>query len=113
MKDRGSVSFFDQETSLDLIRAYCNNIVVFIGEFKSLLKQLREGPLYRDFIQRGLILLKTIDEIEATHPIKYGSSRKSSASTPRSGESSPRPTADSPLMTNLSRLVSMLSPHKK
>lgn len=128
LKDRGAVSLFDRQDEatalkLDLTRSYCNNIMVFIGEFKSLLKQLRDGPLYHDFLEHSFTLLKSIDEIEMLHPVKYGGMRKSSASplnrsgssTPRSNEGSPRLPAgtDSPLMTSLSKLVSILSPRKK
>lgn len=126
LKDRGAVSLFKEDTvqasnKLEATRGFCNNIVVFIGEFQSLLKQLRDGPLYRDFLDRSLTLLRLFDEVEASHPVKYGGSllRKSStpgtrsgSSTPRSNESSPRPIsiADSPSVSTLSKIISILSP---
>lgn len=128
LKDRGAVSFFSHHDAavsakLNLARAFCNNIMVFIGEFKNLLKHLREGPLYRDFCQQALTLLRLFDDIETVHPVKYGRSRRSSvsalnrsgSSTPQSTEGSPRTSGvdDSPLMTGLSRLVSALVPGKK
>jgi hypothetical protein len=126
LKDRGAVSLFKEDTvqasnKLEATRGLCNNIVVFIGEFQSLLEQLRDGPLYRDFLDRSLTLLRLFDEVEATHPVKYGGSllRKSStpgtrsgSSTPRSNESSPRPIsiADSPSVSTWSKIISILSP---
>ena len=120
LKDRGAVSFFNDTSKVDLIKAFCNNIVVFICEFKNLLKQLK-GPLYDDFLHKSLNLLKVIHEVETAHPVKYGKSRSSSSanrsgsSTPRSNDSSPRPVvaADNSLMTNLGKLVSALNPLKK
>jgi hypothetical protein len=122
LKDRGAVSLFKSDTTsskLEATKGFCNNIIVFIGEFQSLLKQLKTGPVYREFLDGSLTLLRMFDGLETSHPTKYGSLRKSmnsssrsSPSTPRSTESSPRPvpSPDNPNVSTLSKIMSILSP---